>query len=369
MSTTKVLQGKVRVWSTCHEYIYKALNVDWVPEPCPSLVELNLRCDGRFGPADPLHWPQQYCPEQPHWALVPRRPKRLEEPAAILWDVPTLLDFEGDPNSAGRGHFGCIKKAKVDSLTQAVRSLDAARKAFRVTTRDRMNPASSSTSTDLHMDAHEAIVGERTRYYEETLGQLSRLEARLEYALTMFQAPTSYRDCVVQWAHLHRTWAELWAWLEWHKLRRLTSPDTPNPLHPGLDGEGIMGVFCHETKAAIQLFALGIPVWQICAAVQEGDHDTVHRAGSLKTPKDVPQLTDGMPDRKKVVSAGMSQFITIADMSSRLVDYSTVTYNTTAMVPEEELLQSLTMKSGSRIVKSHSGMWRNVMVYLRLTQA
>lgn len=357
VSITNILQGRIRVWSTCSQYVYKALNVDWVPEPCPSSVELILRCDGRFGAADPLHWPQQYCSEQPHWALVPRRPKHPEDPATILWDVPTPVEFEGDSTAAGRDYFGRVKQTSADSLVRAVRSLDKARKAFRVAIEGRMNPPSSTGSTiDLHIAGLDAVACERRHYYQEALGQLSRLEARLEYALTMFQAPSSYRDCVLQWAHLHRCWAELWAWLEWYKLRQPASLEKPNALHPGLDGEGVMGVFCHETKTAVQLFALGIPVWQICSHVQEHNLDMVHTSITLKKPTDVPQSTEGAPSRKKVVSAGLPLVSAIADLSSRLVDYSTVTFKASVLVPEEELLQSSTVSSGGRSIKSHSGM-------------
>jgi hypothetical protein len=49
------------------------------------------------------------------------------------------------------------------------------------------------------------------------------LRALVQRAMKMFDVPCTYRDLVRQWEHLHRCFAESWAWLSWQELS--STPD------------------------------------------------------------------------------------------------------------------------------------------------
>ena len=136
-------------------------------------------------------------------------------------------------------------------------------------------------------------------------------------------------------------------------------PDQANCLHPGLDGQSVMGVFCHEVEVAIRLYALGIPVWQICAASQVDNGDAIQAHFMARQPANVIQSVEGMPARRRVAFAGLSQLNAISEMSGQRVDYTKIAYAPgQAMAPDDELLASTTSKTKGNSVKTHSGRQR-----------
>lgn len=347
------LSGRAYALSQCGGYVYRALNTTWVPEPCTGSIEVILRSDGRYGAADPLHWPQVYCDRQPHWALIPRPPNSYEHPAAILWEVPTQDYFCTEPTATAEP-FGSIKEPVRLSLERAVQVLDIPRTSFRASLMKRIEDVSSHAhSTDPHVAAHLRSQAQRRDYYQDLLDQLTALEARLNYALSMFLAPSSFRDCILQWAHLHRCWAEAWAWLQWQTVKKQSDPAHPNPMHRGLDGGGVRGCFCYDKETALRMYTLGIPVWHI-VAVQVSGNPNVRDARKAAMPTHITQSIDGMPSRKCVVAPGLPQLQAIANFSHRLVDYAKFVYKPgQTLAPEQEMIVSST--STARKSVTHSG--------------
>lgn len=69
-------------------------NVEYIPFPAlGGDRKVYRRKDLRYGPDDPLQWPQLFVPEMPHLAAIPSRVTDPKNPLSIMWMVPTLDDF------------------------------------------------------------------------------------------------------------------------------------------------------------------------------------------------------------------------------------------------------------------------------------
>ncbi|TFK78459.1 hypothetical protein K466DRAFT_570823, partial [Polyporus arcularius HHB13444] len=69
--------------------------MDYIPEPFVGLVQVKLRSDCRYGPHDPLHWPQLYSPEFEFLCALRRRRTQGQLETDPLWRTPQeAVDFE-----------------------------------------------------------------------------------------------------------------------------------------------------------------------------------------------------------------------------------------------------------------------------------
>lgn len=83
-------------------------NVEYIPSPAlGGDRDVYRRSDLRYGPDDPLQWPQLFVPEMPHLAAIPSPVTDPENPLSIMWMVPTFEDFCPDRKAAisGLGHL------------------------------------------------------------------------------------------------------------------------------------------------------------------------------------------------------------------------------------------------------------------------
>lgn len=220
--------------SDCGKWYIKALNVDFIKQPVLGTLEIAVRTDGRFGVADPLLWPQTYCPEKPHLAMIPCRPG-TGHPADLLWNSLELNDFVRVDDNPQATHYGRVRDTVMAQMLDVDLVLSRCVDPFRKT-------------------AEPAL-----------LAQLDRLEYAWKAALELVRMPFTYRDSVQMWSHLHRTWADCWAFVNYHQaLAQSLSRSLPDAAalkpHSGL-GNGVMGVFVSDPSVAQRMYLAGIPVW------------------------------------------------------------------------------------------------------------
>ena len=82
-----------------------------------------LRSDFRFGPHDPMLWPQPHLPEYSHLGAIPSRPMDPQDPLSIMWWNPTpgdFISFSGD----GMDGIGLLRRARFSQLEMMKRELD-----------------------------------------------------------------------------------------------------------------------------------------------------------------------------------------------------------------------------------------------------
>ena len=248
------LRGWVEVQTRDGKWTIKGLNVDWVPEPVLGRAGVAMRSDGRFGKEDPLLWPQVVAPNKIHLVFIPRRPSATH-PVAILWETPTAAVFErvndepeGSPYGRLSGHTFQLLSAVVEPLRQRV---------------DEVSLAEQAKTRSLPPEAAEARRKEWSQHREV---QMRVLHSQLCVALDMFRVPSTLRECIAQWGHLHRCYTELWAWLEWLQASDEAAQKLPHELvqlHQGLDGRGVMGGFTTDKRIATKLYLAGAPTWML----------------------------------------------------------------------------------------------------------
>ena len=256
------LCGVVEAVTADQKWIVKALNIQRVPGPLLGRVDIAIHSDGRFGAADPLLWPQVVAPEKLHLVFIPRRPATTHA-AALLWDAPTDQNFRLVNDDPEGGEYGLLDGSTFASMQQVTMELHNKAVEFRRQTE--ASAAAISHDRGLSQDVVEqARVTRDLHVLQRRLDDVKTLMAKLVVALDMFKVPSSWRECAAQWGHLHRCYAELWAWLEWDKCCPAgteRSPTEPLPVHPGLDGHGVMGGFVVDKRLATKLYTAGAPTW------------------------------------------------------------------------------------------------------------
>src|SRR5271168_1743680 len=62
--------------------------------PATQSTEVKLRADLRYGPDDPMLWPQPWVDNYCHLGAIPRKPDDPNDSLSIMWWDPTSDDFE-----------------------------------------------------------------------------------------------------------------------------------------------------------------------------------------------------------------------------------------------------------------------------------
>jgi hypothetical protein len=275
-----------------------ALNVDWIPRPVLGRVEIQIREDGRFGLADHLNHPQPYCATKPYLALIPRRPA-LTHPCAVLWDCPGINEFVRANDHPDGEAYGWLESSRLESLIQSTNTIWPLVKAFENRSRLCLGWGGSE---EVREDRRQHVLGD--------------LKASLKRAIKMFDIPCTYRDLVRQWGHLHRCFAECWAWLCWQDIL-LDVHETfgeERRLRPslGIDHSGVMGVFCTDAFIAHKWLEAGVPVWLL-----------QHAFAARPTRCDVPKVAlsepaDVVQNRISTVTAPVMR-VTVGDAQMQAI--------------------------------------------------
>ncbi|KIP03040.1 hypothetical protein PHLGIDRAFT_16136 [Phlebiopsis gigantea 11061_1 CR5-6] len=314
------LRGLVEAVTSDQKWVIKALNVDWVPQPVMGRARVALRSDGRFGVEDPLLWPQLVSAQQPHLVMIPRRP-HPSHPAAVLWDNVHAEDFEAVNDDPHGSQYGLLQPTAVQKLQQAVSYLDKP-------VNDRL--LQFSMDIQLHK-AHEMAArdpagriahGRDREALEAKARRLTQLSAKLAIAIDAFTVPSTLRDTSAQRGHLHRCFAEVWAWLEWERSATIRTQNQPNDgsrLHRGMDGLGVMGGICPDIHSATALYLAGVPTWLLIRAVTTSPATVAsERTSQLTLPTNV--LTDIIVDHGSSALAGPQHLYAIWRYSQSVLD-------------------------------------------------
>ena len=149
-------------------------------------TEVKLRADVRYGPDDPMLWPQPWVERFCHLGAIPRKPEDPNDPLSIMWWDPTCDDFESFGGSLIDG-LGELLGSKLLSLRKMMSIMESRiedhKRAFPSTNKflltlvramqdsfDRLDSL-KTTFTELRVG-----VTEFQRYYLEIYGCLDYIE-------------------------------------------------------------------------------------------------------------------------------------------------------------------------------------------------
>ena len=75
------------------KYYITSPNVDFIPEPLVGRVVVAMRADYRYGPPDPIQWPQVLSENYEYLCAIPRQVPP-SDPRAPIWLDPQESEFE-----------------------------------------------------------------------------------------------------------------------------------------------------------------------------------------------------------------------------------------------------------------------------------
>ncbi|EJF55526.1 hypothetical protein DICSQDRAFT_175800 [Dichomitus squalens LYAD-421 SS1] len=220
--------GLVRAIDSRHGFLVTSPNADFVPKIVRGIVDVVLRSNGKYGPVDPIHWPQIFTPRFGYLSAV-LKPIAPPHHLAPMFTPPSQTDFvplTGTP-VAGFGHitpsFIAPLRTLVGEMSQRI--VDFVRKC------------GGEECADLH-------------WHGVTMrNALSRLRLM----------PASFPDQLLQVTELQRHWLMASAYLEYQwRLRSVSSADEMICAHLPL-----MGAWSSEPQHVQLLYGAGIPVWYV----------------------------------------------------------------------------------------------------------
>jgi hypothetical protein len=91
--------------------------------PATQSTEVKLRADLRYGPDDPMLWPQPWVDNYCHLGAIPRKPDDPNDSLSIMWWDPTSDDFESFGSSLVNG-IGQLLGSKLPSLQKMMSNLE-----------------------------------------------------------------------------------------------------------------------------------------------------------------------------------------------------------------------------------------------------
>ena len=207
------------------KYFVTSPNCTFVPEALVGRVVVALRADYRYGPPDPIQWPQILSPGWDYLCAVRRRVDSSDR-RAVMWTDPPADQFE----VIGGCEFtslGLFKKSSIAPLLTLARELDR--------TIDRREG-----STAEHLQWLAAAV-------RQGCDRLSRF-------------PSTLHDACLQYRDIQRYWLMATAHMEYFDLMKKTSKSKHTSPRVRLD---FMGAFTTHPHIVQNLYGAGIPVWFI----------------------------------------------------------------------------------------------------------
>ncbi|KAL0565066.1 hypothetical protein V5O48_016967, partial [Marasmius crinis-equi] len=97
------LDGQAAAYVEDGEYLVTSPNSHIIYKPFFGSRTISLRKDYRFGPDDPLLYPQPFISLRCDWAAIPRRPRDKSDRLSKWWDEPPEYAFVEEGNSAIQG--------------------------------------------------------------------------------------------------------------------------------------------------------------------------------------------------------------------------------------------------------------------------
>ena len=207
-------------------FLITSPNANFIPEIVQGIVDVVLRSDGKYGPVDPIQWPQIFTRRFGYLSAVPKD-VNADHPWAPMFRAPSKHDFvplSGTPVSG----FGLLSPSFIAPLRSLVKDMSQRVSDF-AGGRDREECA------DLHW--HEIAM-------RHALARLSLM-------------PATFPDQALQVSELQRHWLMAAGYLEYQ--RRLRSLPASDGWHCA--SLPLMGAWSSEPQHVQLLHAAGIPVW------------------------------------------------------------------------------------------------------------
>ena len=101
------------------KYYITSPNCKFVTEPLVGRVVVALRADYRYGPTDPIQWPQITAAKWEYLSVI-RRGMPSNDPRAVMWADPPERDFEVIQGCQFTS-LGLFKKSSIHSLLAQAR--------------------------------------------------------------------------------------------------------------------------------------------------------------------------------------------------------------------------------------------------------
>ena len=207
------------------KYHITSPNCKFVPEPLVGRVVVALRADYRYGPTDPIQWPQITAAKWEYLSVI-RRGMPSNDPRAVMWADPPERDFEVIQGCQFTS-LGLFKKSSIHSLLAQARDIDVL-----IARRHGTPPA-----------------------------HLTWLAAALRQGCDrLARFPSTRRDACLQFRDIQRYWLMATAHMEYFDLMKKTSKSKHTSPRVRLD---FMGAFTTHPHVVQNLYGAGIPVWFI----------------------------------------------------------------------------------------------------------
>lgn len=205
------------------KYLVTTPNMDFIPEPFVGRVKVSMRRDHRYGPVDPIQWPQMCSRTFEYLCAVRRRVPASDRLASIWWD-PQEVDFRIQEGAMFKT-LGFFRPSAIRPLEHLVHELSSA-------IRQRPEPVDR---------------------------RLQWLEAAMRHACERLRRfPCTYRDAVTQVRETQRYWLMSQAFVDYEDSVVPAQLSGPNPVQPEF-----MGSFTTDPGIVQKLYAAGVPVWWI----------------------------------------------------------------------------------------------------------
>jgi len=149
-------------------------------------TEVKLRADVRYGPDDPMLWPQPWVESYCHLGAIPRKPDDPKDALSIMWWDPTCDDFESFGGSVidGLGQLsgskllslGKMKSSIEDRIEDHRRTFPSPNKFFLLLVRAMQDSFARLESLKTTFTEMRVGITEFQRFYLEIYGCLDYLE-------------------------------------------------------------------------------------------------------------------------------------------------------------------------------------------------
>jgi hypothetical protein len=215
-----------------HYWVITSPNSNIIPKPVMGIRTIRAMKDGRFGMEDRTLHPQYYIAGFEYFCCIPRRPRNLDHPLAIMWFTPMETDVSLLPGVAFDVFIYTLNKVHMDGFRSAIDELVR-----------------------------------RARQFEKSKGHaemLSILETAVCHCYTKLEGTGMVlKEIVLSVAELQRLCLDMYAWLDYFMIFYPRQFPTSGQRKYHEEDRTRMGAFTEEVLIAEQLLMMGIQVWLI----------------------------------------------------------------------------------------------------------
>lgn len=195
-----------RVAAVVGDFVCTTPNQTRIFLPATQSTEVKLRADLRYGPDNPMLWPQPWVNNYCHLGAIPRKPDDPNDSLSIMWWDPTSDDFESFGSSLVNG-IGQLLGSKLLSLQKMMSNLEVRveshkeafphpNKFLLMLVRAMQDSYARLDSLKTTFTEMRTAVTEFQRYYLEVYGCLDYLEIYKPRMEGLRPPPETVMNCV-----------------------------------------------------------------------------------------------------------------------------------------------------------------------------